>query len=360
VAGTCPTISGGTQACGGSRFLPTCGGSSGWSCNYSKDRNGVAETVVEFDGSGALAGAETKCDQRDNNCNNVVDSDGFALISYTSPVACGDTQLGICHRTGVNICGTPGNPQPVTCNLTSPVVAPGTEVCDGKDNDCDGSIDEAKATPGTNPSYVVEAMVQLTRPDPANPGSNLTFYIDEYEASHPDATASAVGVSTARACGKPSVLPWATVTQTQAAAACAAAGLRLCNELEWIRGCAGTAGNQFPYGNVYQPNACNGRDWNPTCGPPDAFEQVQPTATPYGCPLPGTTACVSADGLVDMSGNVKEWTSTLASNGTSYLVHGGAYDNVEEGLTCGFDFVSLPPATLLDTVGFRCCSDTAP
>ncbi len=353
-AGTCQTATGVTQACGGSRFTPSCTGATGWVCDYRGD------SVVDADPTtGGLAATESKCDQRDNNCNNIVDTDGFGLVSYTSPVACTDTQLGLCRRSGTYVCGTPGAPAAPSCLLTSPVVAAATEVCDGLDNDCDGLVDETKANPGTA-SYVVEDMVQLTRPDPADVNLTLTYWMYRYEATRPDATSLAVGVSTARACGKALARPWSTVTQVEAQAACTAAGLRLCNEEEWIRGCAGAAGNDFPYGNVYDGNRCNGRDWNPACGGADDFEQAQPTGTPYGCPLPGSSQCASADGLVDMSGNVKEWTSTLASNGTSYVVHGGAYDNVEDGLSCGFDFVALPPTTKLATVGFRCCADVAP
>jgi uncharacterized repeat protein (TIGR01451 family)/MYXO-CTERM domain-containing protein len=74
------------------------------------------------------SGAEV-CDGADNDCNGTID-DGFNV-----GMAC-SVGLGVCNAAGVITCdGTGGS----ACNAT-----PGTptaEICDGLDNDCDGTAD---------------------------------------------------------------------------------------------------------------------------------------------------------------------------------------------------------------------------
>ncbi len=71
--------------------------------------------------------ADELCDGVDNNCNDEVD-EGLGETS------CGD---GICATTAPNCLF--GKPNPCL-----PLIEPGvvTEVCDGLDNDCDGAVDE--------------------------------------------------------------------------------------------------------------------------------------------------------------------------------------------------------------------------
>ncbi len=75
------------------------------------------------------SGAET-CDGRDNDCNGIVD-DAVAGLG----VACGATDVGACSR-GRTVCER----GMIRCVGE---VASTMEVCDGVDNDCDGSTDEA-------------------------------------------------------------------------------------------------------------------------------------------------------------------------------------------------------------------------
>jgi hypothetical protein len=71
------------------------------------------------------------CDGKDNNCNGQID-EGFN-VGQSCTVGVGE-----CARTGQYVCKADGSG--TQCNAT-----PGTptaEICDGKDNDCDGQIDE--------------------------------------------------------------------------------------------------------------------------------------------------------------------------------------------------------------------------
>lgn len=316
----------------------------GWTCRYP--------STVQTDVNGRIV-AETLCDGLDNDCNGIVDDHQPQVAHDDSlpgtPQTCNDGKLGTCRGTGHYQCddgsfsgSTPGGNLngPALCNITSPGGAPQPETCDGRDQDCDGIIDESA------PDNLV---------DVKNGAGTTLFHIYTYEASHPDATTTLAGVMTQRSCSNANVLPWVNVTHDQAAAACAAAGLRLCTSAEWQLACAGNTGLKYPYGNTYQPNACNGKDYDPDCTPPDT-DVTLPTGSSYGCPPPPTSACVSVFGAYDMSGNVQEWTSTQVSSG-AYSVRGGASDSPSGGLTCQFNFVSFSHDFEYDNLGFRCCAD---
>ena len=134
-------------------------------------------------------------------------------------------------------------------------------------------------------------------------GSGTTFCIDIYEASRPDATADNPGSTSTQAASRPGVLPWASVGFGEAQAACISASKRLCSAFEWQSACQGAALTLYPYGNSYASDGCNGSNVPPLDGP-----------TPSG----QFEMCVSADGTIDQSGNLEEWTS-------DGVVRGGAF-----------------------------------
>ena len=73
--------------------------------------------------------------------------------------------------------------------------------------------------------------------------------------------------------------------------------------------------------------------------------------------------CVSADGVHDLSGNVKEWTDDprdIVGGSQIYVIRGGNFDSPRLGLTCQSDLSRATEETALPTLGFRCCSDTGP
>jgi formylglycine-generating enzyme required for sulfatase activity len=100
---------------------------------------------------------------------------------------------------------------------------------------------------------------------------------------------------------------------------------------------------------MYSATMCNGADRV-------AMSVVLPTGS--------AAMCRTTDGALDMSGNVKEWTNdprgTSGSGRPIYVIRGGSFDSPELGLTCGTDLSRATSDTIQATLGFRCCSTTAP
>ena len=148
---------------------------------------------------------------------------------------------------------------------------------------------------------------------------------------------------------------------------CASIGKRLCGEVGGgsVQGLAADTGSQFfvactsgglnayPYGEEYDPYACNGLDMRP----PDA---------PFQCALPLPVAslatCQSSvpgyEGVYDLSGNVDEWLDgCVGEEGASDLCLGEA----KNSCLTGFDISceqkrQMPRSYAAHEVGFRCCS----
>ncbi len=70
------------------------------------------------------------CDGLDNDCNGIID-DGISA-NTECPI---EGAFGVC-AIGKNICTSDGKPQCIA------ITSPSPEICDGKDNDCDGETDE--------------------------------------------------------------------------------------------------------------------------------------------------------------------------------------------------------------------------
>ena len=128
----------------------------------------------------------------------------------------------------------------------------------------------------------------------------------------------------------------------------------MCTGQEWLAACEDDAHSAYPYGADYDKDSCNGAD-----------HDVAKAAGLQNGPLPTgkLSECVSQAGVIDLAGNLKEWTDDMrgsAGGSPIEVVRGGSYESPALGLTCQTELSQQIATTVLPSLGFRCCSDTAP
>jgi len=90
-------------------------------------------------------------------------------------------------------------------------------------------------------------------------------------------------------------LPVANVTAAEAEAYAKWRSARLLTESEWEKAARGTDGRGFPWGDTFDPKAC--QHMRPEDAGPAPVGSFAASASPYGC--------------LDMIGNVREWTTSV-------------------------------------------------
>ena len=162
--------------------------------------------------------------------------------------------------------------------------------------------------------------------------------------------------------------PVACVDWCDAYAYCKAVGKRLCGKIgggangyddydnatrsQWYAACSSGGALEYPYGDAYDPQACNGGDNDAT-----GCDHGACTTVVAGSMSSCRSHETGYSGVYDLSGNVWEWEDSCdGDDGSSDLcrVRGGANNYGAVNLGCAYaDYFERGVSEL---VGFRCCS----
>jgi formylglycine-generating enzyme len=165
-------------------------------------------------------------------------------------------------------------------------------------------------------------------------------------------------------------LPVVGVDWCDASAFCAWSGKRLCGKIgggagpasevtdptknQWFAACSGgnssSSGYAYPYGNTYDPLACNGKD--------QTGDGLRPVGSLATCR--GSTAPYSS--LYDLSGNADEWEdgcNQKQGNGgnDACRVRSGNYLDDASYLLCSGAYARFKRNERYLSIGIRCCAD---
>jgi formylglycine-generating enzyme required for sulfatase activity len=149
--------------------------------------------------------------------------------------------------------------------------------------------------------------------------------------------------------------PVLQVSAKDAAAFCRFHGLRLPSEQEWEFAARGADGRRFPWGDIPPAQPSSRANFGTVgCCAPDSADGYRRTA-PVGSFPEGR----SPAGLLDMAGNVWEWTSSpFPGRPEAVVLRGGGWGNNPYCLRTSYRHGN-PPDIGLDMVGFRCAADFA-
>jgi formylglycine-generating enzyme required for sulfatase activity len=158
-------------------------------------------------------------------------------------------------------------------------------------------------------------------------------------------------------------LPMVCIDWCDARAYCLGVGKRLCghpspaatpyasfadpSQSVWYEACTSSGVHPYPYGDAYQPAACNGPEAGQGALVEVAhFNQCQPLSAPYA-------------GVFDLSGNAVEHEDSCETTIHGALdlcrVRGGSHVSPPGDLRCDFSW-SVQRSWSSERLGFRCCS----
>ncbi|MBX3269255.1 MAG: SUMF1/EgtB/PvdO family nonheme iron enzyme [Sandaracinaceae bacterium] len=284
--------------------------------------------AAAFDASGADAGTPCAVGGVPGTCEHVDDCTGERMAT---PGFCpGPAEIQCCTRRDASMCDPSAMPLP------------------------NEGLTEAAGIGGCPPG--------MTRVD--------TFCVDRFEAALELVGGPSwspfhnPGARAVRAVSIEGAIPQGYVSGTQAAAACAAAGKRLCTDAEWLRACRGPGlARTYPYPGARDDGRCNdARAVHPAVerfGTSESWiwsrlgdaciNQLPDSVAPTGA----HAGCVTDEGVLDLMGNLHEWTAD-----PSGTFRGGYYvDTYRNGEGCLYRTTAHTMGHWDYSTGFRCCAD---
>jgi hypothetical protein len=372
-----------TVACGvaGAATDAACTGAT-VACQGGAFRCQFAPGYCDAGGRFPCAGVLDLCDERDNDCDGNRDEDvsGKGQVCYSDEGAA--IPHGACQASALRICD-PEDPSGTVCPARKNLTARQNETCDGKDNDCDGQVDEPRDAPGGDASYVVPAVVRV-RTSPA-------LYVTAYEMSRASGTATSPGTGNgywvegltpsgtpteeSQACSVAGRVPWFNVTPAEAAQSCGELGGRLCTVSDWQTACWAGTSCEYGYGTS---TSCQLPGSYPTGTPSCNVSERWGTSSPdlLSTGNGALAACYANFGtgarVYDITGNVREivWDEVESAvgcipeapedTGCVFRAMGGTYQSLEAAGRCDDTFVAVESGFKLYNAGFRCCFDSDP
>lgn len=175
------------------------------------------------------------------------------------------------------------------------------------------------------------------------------YYIDKYPVTNADYSKFVMDTDTVWTYGKKNplpqemeLLPVVSLSYTECEVYAKWAGKRLPTEEEWEKAARGRLGFLYPWGNTFDPERCicSRKDHSASLGPVNAHPNG---ASPWG--------------VMDMTGNASEWTSTIREDNL-IVVKGGNFSQVKAYLFMpSLSNIIQPYNASADFIGFRCVKD---